>query len=63
MESFPSWFGDKRLRRLPFMVVQWLRIRLVMKGTQVQFLLWGDPTCLVATTDRIRINYRKVSVA
>ena len=45
------------------MVVQWLRIRLVMKGTQVQFLLWGDPTCLVATTDRIRINYREVSVA
>ena len=32
------------------------------EGTQVQTLLWEDPTCHMATIDRIRINYRKVSV-
>ena len=63
MESFPSCFGDKRrLRRLPFTVDQWLRICMLMRGTQVQSLLWEDPACYVATTDRIRMNYRKVSV-
>ena len=27
------------------LVVQWLRIRLPMQGTQVQALAWEDPTC------------------
>ena len=26
-------------------VAQWLRICLPMQGTQVQFLVWEDPTC------------------
>ena len=25
--------------------VQWLRIRLPIKGTRVQALVWEDPTC------------------
>ena len=31
------------------LVVQWLRIRLPMQGTQVQALVWEDPTCRGAT--------------
>ena len=31
------------------LVVQWLRICLPMKGTQVQSLVWEDPTCHGAT--------------
>ena len=31
------------------LVVQWLRIRLPMWGTQVRSLIWGDSTCLRAT--------------
>ena len=31
------------------LVAQWLRIRLPMQGTQVQALVWEDPTCLGAT--------------
>ena len=31
------------------LVVQWLRIRLPMQGTQVQSLVWEDPTCRGAT--------------
>ena len=27
-----------------FLVVQWLRIRLPVQGTQVQSLVWDDPT-------------------
>ena len=32
-----------------FLVAQWLRIRLPMQGTQVQALVWEDPTCRRAT--------------
>ena len=31
------------------LVVQWLRIRLPMQGTQVLALVWEDPTCRGAT--------------
>ena len=31
------------------LVVQWLRIRLPMQGTQVRALVWEDPTCHGAT--------------
>ena len=31
------------------LVAQWLRIRLPMQGTQVQALVWEDPTCHAAT--------------
>ena len=31
------------------LVVQWLRICLLMQGTQVRALVWEDPTCCVAT--------------
>ena len=27
------------------LVAQWLRVRLPMQGTQVQALVWEDPTC------------------
>ena len=30
-------------------VAQWLRIHLLMQETQVQSLLWEDPTCCTAT--------------
>ena len=32
-----------------FLVVQWIRIHLPMQGTQVQSLVWEDPTNLRAT--------------
>ena len=31
------------------LVVQWLRIRLPMLGTQIQSLVWEDPPCHGAT--------------
>ena len=31
------------------LVAQWLRICLPMQGTQVQALVWEDPTCRGAT--------------
>ena len=31
------------------LVVQWLRICLLMQGTQVRALVWEDPTCRGAT--------------
>ena len=31
------------------LVAQWLRICLLMKGTQVRALVWEDPTCRGAT--------------
>ena len=31
------------------LMAQWLRIRLPMQGTQVQSLVWEDPTCCGAT--------------
>ena len=38
------------------MVVQWLRIRLPMQGTQVQALVWEDATYHGATKP-VRHNY------
>ena len=38
------------------LVAQWLRIRLPMQGTQVQALVWEDPTCH-GTTKPVRHNY------
>ena len=38
------------------LVAQWLRICLPMQGTQVQSLVWEDPTCLGATKP-LRHNY------
>ena len=32
------------------LVAQWLRICLLMQGTQVRALVWEDPTCRRATT-------------
>ena len=32
-----------------FLVVQWLRIRLIIQGTQVRSLVWEDSTRLGAT--------------
>ena len=31
------------------LVAQWLRICLLMQGTQVRALVWEDPTCRGAT--------------
>ena len=38
------------------LVVQWLRIRLPMQGTQVWSLVWEDPTCH-GTTKSVCHNY------
>ena len=38
------------------LVAQWLRIRLPMQGTQVQALVWEDPTYRRATKP-MRHNY------
>ena len=38
------------------LVAQWLRIRLPMQGTQIQLLVWEDPTCRGATKP-VRHNY------
>ena len=35
------------------LVVQWLRIRLPVQGTQVQALLWEDPTGRRAPTEPV----------
>ena len=39
-----------------FLVAQWLRIRLPMRGTQVRALVREDPTCRRATKP-VRHNY------
>ena len=31
------------------LVAQWLRICLLVQGTRVRALVWGDPTCRGAT--------------
>ena len=38
------------------LVAQWLRICLPMQGTQVQALVWEDPTCCGAAKP-LRYNY------
>ena len=40
---------SKKSKELDFLVVQWLRIRLLMHGTRVRALVWEDPTCRGAT--------------
>ena len=37
--------GSKRERRGTSLVVQWLRIRQPIQGTQMQSLVWEDSTC------------------
>ena len=48
--SFESWYRGTSL------VVQWLRTRLPMQGTQVRALVWRDSTCCGATKP-VRHNY------
>ena len=38
------------------LVAHWLRIHLLMQGTQVRALVWEDPTCCGATKP-MRHNY------
>ena len=42
------WSFKKVVGR-PSLVAQWLRIHLLMQGTQVRSLVWEDPTCRGAT--------------
>ena len=44
-----GWFNILKSVCGTSLVVQWLRIRLPMQGTQVRALAWEDPTCLGAT--------------
>ena len=46
----------KNYRSETSLVAQWLRIHLPMQGTQVQSLVWEDPTCRGATKP-VRHNY------
>ena len=48
-EEDAEWGGDKKLTLGASLVAQWLRIRLLMQGTQVRALVWEDPTCRGAT--------------
>ena len=45
-----------RLRAWTSLVAQWLRIHLLMQGTQVRALVREDPTCRRATKP-VRRNY------
>ena len=40
-----SSFPYRNNRRRAFLVAQWLRVRLPMRGTRVRALVWEDPTC------------------
>ena len=40
-----GWDMSKVFKNRASLVVQWLRIRLPMQGTQVRALVWEDPTC------------------
>ena len=46
----------KKSRTGASLVAQWLRICLLMQGTQVRALVWEDPTCSGATRP-VRHNY------
>ena len=35
-------------------MAQWIRVHLSTRGTQVQFLVWEDPTCCGTTKPRSR---------
>ena len=39
------WEMPSVLSSTSFVLMFWLRIHLAMQGTQVQFLVWEDPTC------------------
>ena len=43
----PGWDNRSSSRLLAWasLVAQWLRICLLMQGTQVRALVWEDPTC------------------
>ena len=47
---------NKKSKAGASLVVQWLRTRLSMQGTQVRALVWEDPTCHGATKP-VRHNY------
>ena len=38
-------FAMLKVKDRASLVAQWLRIRLLMQGTQVRALVWEDPTC------------------
>ena len=42
-------YPGSRFRLRASLVAQWLRICLLMQGTQVRALVWEDPTCRGAT--------------
>ena len=52
-DEMVGWTSDKATRyyqwHFPSLVIQWLRIYQPMQGTQVQSLVWEDPTCCGAT--------------
>ena len=48
LSSFLFQLDGKNYHRAS-LVAQWLRIRLPTQGTQVQALVWEDPTCRGAT--------------
>ena len=41
--------GHYIMTKGPSLVAQWLRVCLLMQGTQVRALVWEDPTCHGAT--------------
>ena len=48
--------GDIKINKRASLVAQWLRIRLPMQETQVQALVWEDPTRRGAAKP-VRHNY------
>ena len=48
--------GQKQWNLGTSLVVQWLRIRLIMQGTQVQSLIWEDPTGCEATKPVLQLE-------
>ena len=50
------WIRQKHTMKRTSLVVQWLRIRLAMQGTQVWALIREEPTCRGATKP-VRHNY------
>ena len=50
LRSHKSHDAAKKKKKRTSLVAQWIRILLLMQGTQVQFLAQEDPTCCRATT-------------
>ena len=44
VKAIKIWLGEE-IQRGASLVTQWLRICLPMQGTQIQALVWEDPTC------------------